>query len=199
MKKLFVVTLMMILSSQLFAQEEKQQVNKSKSNVKNNFEVDSGIKIGGAAEMPNSLKKGWDGKCPDYLDCTTGQIKYFEYKQDFTIDAPEVCGPLGITACVIQKGRYEVTRTSPNDGGKVVLTLKNKGKIVMSGNNKSFTIFGSSVKNDNCGDAGSSCFHSIASGNEKKVPITITPIFENDRCVAIELQYKGTDPRSPGF
>ena len=40
MKKLFLFTLMMIFSSQLFAQEATQQVNKSKSNVKNNFEVE---------------------------------------------------------------------------------------------------------------------------------------------------------------
>ena len=174
MKKVFVILALMIFSAQVFAQHR---------------EVDG-------KGRPATIDKQ---NCPDYLDCATGEIKYFEYKQDFTIDAPEVCGPLGVTAYVIQKGRYEVTRTSSNGGGKVVLTLKNRGKVTVTGNNKSFTIFGSSVKNDNCGDAGNSCFHSIATGNEKKIPIIITPIFENDRCVAIELQYKGVDPKSYGF
>ena len=184
MKKALIIIALMSCSSQMFAQENQTE------------------------------RKGWDGtvkgatidkqKCPDYLDCTTGQIKYFEYKQDFTIDAPEVCGPLGVQSFSIKKGQYEVVRSSGNKGAVVTLSVMRWTPILPRPRDysKTFTIDGTNPKGQSCSGIGNSCWYAANTGNdakEKKIPIKITPIFENDRCVAIELQYRGKDPADPGF
>ena len=183
MKKIFVILALMAFSAQMFAQENQTE------------------------------RKGWDGtvkggsidkqKCPDYIDCPTGQIKYFEYKQDFTIDAPEVCGPLGVQNFSIKKGQYEVVRGSGNKGAVVTLSVMRWTPVPRPTNiQKTFKIDGTNPKGKECVGYGNSCWYAANTGNdtnEKKIPIKITPIFENDRCVAIELQYKGVDPKSPGF
>lgn len=162
------------------------------------------------AQENQNERKGWDGvikggisstsKCPDYLDCSTGQIKYFEYKQDFTIDATEVCGPLGVKSCVILKGRYEVDRSSKN-GAVVTLACK---KITFPPN-KAFKIDSTNPKGKDCEGFGNSCWYvNSAENKEEKFPIVITPIFEKEVLVAIQLQYpssgKGSgSPKNAGF
>ena len=146
--------------------------------------------------------KGWNGKCPEYLDCHTGEIQYFEYKKDMVVDAPEVCGPLGVKACVILKGRCDVDRSSKN-GATVTLACKPFQCPIT----KPYKIIGTSPKDPTCKASGNSCFQSASSLNEKDalISILVTPIIENGTCVALKLTYptnksgRGKDPADPGF
>ena len=181
MKKVIVMLALMFFSSSIFAQNE-------------------------AAERQHSditISKHSDKqKCPDYLDCTTGEIKYFEYKQDFTIDSPEVCGPLGISACVLQKGVYEVDRTSKN-GATIVMSCK----PFQCPQPKSFRIAGRTLKDKACISDGNACWANDAAttANSPKNQITVTAVLENGSCVALRLTYppnnsgRGVDPKAPGY
>lgn len=186
MKNVLVIIVLMIFSSQLFAQNE--------TSARQHSDI--------------TISKGKEGtKCPEYLDCPTGQIKYFEYNTEFIIDAPEVCGPLGVQSFSIKKGQYEVLRSGANKDAVVTLAVMRWTPLVPKPQQpityKSFTIDGINPKGKECIGYGNSCWFATNSGNdgnEKRIPIIITPIMENDRCVAIQLQYKGSgSPKNLGF
>jgi hypothetical protein len=148
------------------------------------------------------IKKGWNGKCPEYMDCTTGEIQYFEYKSEMVIDAAEVCGPLGVKACIISKGRYDVDRSSKN-GTTVTLACK----PFDCKQTKPFAVEGTNPKGQNCNGLGNSCWYLTGpkGNNEQSYKLIITPIFDNGACVALKLTYppgksgKGGDPAQAGF
>jgi hypothetical protein len=199
MKKLLVILALVIASSQLFAQKTQSE----------------------------DIRKGWNGKCPEYLNCETGEIQYFEYKKDMVIDAPEVCEPLGIKSLVLQKGRYEVNRTSKSGATVTILC----GKITFPPNHprpnpNPYKIESTNPKGQDCKGYGNSCWYSTSLLDEKDqtMKLIITPIIENDACVALKITWpnagsaekgiqekglsnrvikeqnlKGNDPRNPGF
>lgn len=152
--------------------------------------------------------KGWNGKCPDYLDCNTGEIQYFEYKKDMVVDAPEVCGPLGAKTITIAKGRYEVNRTSKN-GATITVQVARWTPIIPKPRDpvQSFKIVANSPRDISCSGPGNSCFMggSPTATNEKPINIIIVPVFENEACVALKITFppnksgRGTDPIQAGF
>ena len=174
MKKTLIIIALIIVSSQLFAQTERK-----------------------ASEGKKHIEK-----CPDYLDCNTGEIQYFEYRKDMVVDAPEVCGPLGVKACVILKGRCDVDRSSKN-GATVTLACKPFQCPIT----KPFAVQGTNPKGESCKGFGNSCWYISGpqGNNEPTFKLIITPIFDNGACVALKLTYppgksgKTVDPKSPGF
>jgi hypothetical protein len=163
MKKAQIIIALMMFSSQIFAQKGT---------------YDSGSKGRPDIAKPN---------CPDYLDCNTGEIQYFEYKKDFTIDAPEVCGPWGVKAIIIQKGKYIVDRSSGNRTSMNVTV----GKIVFPPNAKAITVESTNPKGPDCKSYGNACFFStnLFDDNDNTLKLIITPIMENDACVALKIEW----------
>ncbi len=148
--------------------------------------------------VPNELLKA------KWLDLETGQIKYFEYTQDTPIDNPAICKALGVETCVILKGRYMVDR-SDDSGGKMTLRIApikwiNRPPIPES---RAFAFEGTNPKGQNCSGFGNSCFYAVPTQEDAKagmkLPYFITPIITQEVCRSIEVQWKGVDPRNPGF
>jgi hypothetical protein len=154
------------------------------------------------------------GKCiPDvivnapWLDLKTGQIKFFEYKEDMVVDNPAICKYLGVKEFVIKKGKYEIDRSNVNEGAScrlpVVVTVKlptGKPPVLMQ-------IFeGTNPKGMDCKTYGNSCFWATESNNMEKVQYSIIPIIKNGEIVGIQLVYppdangKGNGPpKAAGF
>jgi hypothetical protein len=203
MKKLLIIALQLIVSTHAFGQ--------------------SNIKLGGMNEMPNALIQG---NCPEYLNCETGEIQYFEYKKDMVVDAPEVCEPLGVKSLVLQKGRYEVNRTSKSGATVTILCKITFPPNRPRPNPNSYKIESTNPKGQDCKGYGNSCWYStsLLDDKDQTMKLIITPIMENDACVALKITWpnagsaakgiqekglsnrvikernsKGTDPRNPGF
>lgn len=130
-----------------------------------------------------------------------GQISYFEYTEDFVIDAPEICTDLGVKRLVIQKGIYKVERKNPEEGGRIVLALKEPLSAERIKNNEARKFEGTNPKGMNCSLGGNSCFY--VSGENSKADIqlfTLRPIIEKGLCTKVEVQYKGAgSPKNQGF
>lgn len=176
MKKLLLITLMMILSSQLFAQENaKVQRVKTKSNQTNDNEI-----------KPEN-----------------GMINAFIYDADFAFDAPDICKYLGIESLTILKGKYEVDRSDEGKGGKITLKIKpikltNRLEVP-----KEQVFRGKAPSGQTCKGEGTSCFY-LPDGSPTKDKdaqvFTVTPITENGVMTKMEVQYKGSgSPKNQGF
>lgn len=176
MKKLFLIPLMIILSSQLFAQEDaKTQKIKTKSNVKND-------------RIAN----------PD-----NGMIDAFVYDVDFAFDAPDICKYLGVESLTILKGKYEVDRSNEGKGGKITLKLKPIKLINRPEVPKEQVFRGKTPSGQTCKGEGTSCFY-LPDGSPTKDKdtqvFTVTPITENGIMIKMEVQYKGSgSPKNQGF
>lgn len=135
----------------------------------------------------------------------TGQITYFEYTEDFVIDAPEICTDLGVKRLVIQKGKYTVERKTTEEGGKIVLTLKEPIAVEKIQNTASRKFEGTNPKGLNCNGPGNACFYVSGEKNRADIqPFSLTPVIEKGQCVKIEVQYqpsgRGTgSPKAQGF
>jgi hypothetical protein len=135
----------------------------------------------------------------------TGQITYFEYTEDFVIDAPEICTDLGVKRLIIQKGKYTVERKTTEEGGKIVLTLKEPIAVEKIKNTASRKFEGTNPKGLNCNGPGNACFY--VSGEKNKTtaqPFTLTPVIEKGQCTNVVVQYQRSErgsgpPKNQGF
>lgn len=141
-----------------------------------------------------------------YIVPQTGAIRYFEYDTDFAIDNPEFCKYLGVKQVVIAKGIYRVERSTPEAGGKITLTLAEPVSAEKIRGRSSFTFRGTNPKGKDCKGIGNACFWAtepIAPGDT--CILSVTPIINDGKCVAIKLQYPDPNgrgvgsPKSAGF
>lgn len=176
MKKVFVLFVVMALTSQLFAQAGKRIEFENGKKIE--FENAKKIEF----EVGISTPTKFDHKWPPYrsyqvMDSKTGELRAFEYRSDYVIDAPEVCGPLGVKSLIIPKGQYQLVRPSANEGGLVTFAVSRWTPVIPKPQNLAKTI-------------------SVA----EPTPFTVTPIFENGTCKALRVQFlRNGAPPKQGF
>jgi hypothetical protein len=193
MKKIHILIALILFSTQLFSQN-------SQGEKKIEFEN------GKAEKFDHKWPK--NKNCPDYLDCATGEIQYFEYKKDMMLDAANVCESLGVKSITLAKGKYEVDRTSKK-GASVTIAVARWTPVLPKPNPVNFiTIDGTNPKGESCKGYGNSCWWVATpqDTNDQLMKLIITPIFNNEVCVALKIVFppnsksgRGTDPIQAGF
>lgn len=131
-----------------------------------------------------------------------GEYRYFTYTSDFTISAVEICKPLGVKQLTIKEGIYNIDRTNPKLGGKLILDLKEEIPAKSIINKEPIALKSYNPKGQDCKGIGNACFFVTSPLNNRDMlqDFTLTPILENGVCKKIEVQYKGAgSPKAQGF
>ena len=187
MKKIFVVIALMIFSSQAFAQEETQKRKELPKEM--------------STETIENIKKGWNGKmptlenCPDWLDCKTGQVKYYDIPANYIIDNPNWCEPFGVKIMLIKKGIYEIDWKVQRNGGVVILMLESPQDAPKL---KAATVAGTRPISLSCHFYGHRCASaSVATSEADNLNLSLSPVIENGKWVALKLMYNNGNPTLP--
>jgi hypothetical protein len=175
--------------------QELERKNKGK------VELSGSVYLASEAQNTDDIRKGWNGKmptednCPDWLDCNTGRLKFFDIAANHIIDNPEWCQLMGVKTMPIRKGIYEVDWKSQKNAGSVVFMLdKPKDPPATKGG----TVKGSRPISLSCKFYGHRCASAVTAPNETdQLTLLLSPVLENGQWVGIKLTYNNGNPSVP--